>query len=91
MLKHGGTPSWRDKHVTPAAIGPPSVAQGRFVGGQQSGLAGCKSPPLFKCGACSCSSQQQHQRGPWGASRRPSAATYLPTYLQHVPIPLIRG
>ena len=48
MRKHGGTPSRRDKHVTLAAISPPGVAQGRFVGGHQSGLAGCKSPPLFK-------------------------------------------
>ena len=39
MRKHGGTPSRRDKHVTPAAISPPGVARGRFVGGQQSGLA----------------------------------------------------
>ena len=38
MRKHGGTPSRRDKHVTPAAISPPVVARGRFVGGQQSGL-----------------------------------------------------
>ena len=78
MRKHGGTPSRRDKHVTLAAIGPPGVARGRFVGGQQSGLAGGKSPPLFKCGASSCSSQQQRQREPWGASPRPSAPT-LPT------------
>ena len=54
MRKHVGTPSWRDKHVTLAAISPPGDARGCFVGGQQSGLAGCKSPPLFKCGASSC-------------------------------------
>ena len=47
MRKHGGTPSWRDNNVTPAAISPPGVARGCFVGGQQSGLAGCKPPPLF--------------------------------------------
>ena len=47
MRKHGGTPSRRDKHVTLAAISPPGVARGRFVGGQQSGLAGSKPPPLF--------------------------------------------
>ena len=57
MRKHGGTPSRRDKHVTPVAISPPGVARGRFVGGQQSGLAGCKPPPLFMRGASSCSSQ----------------------------------
>ena len=68
MPKHGGTPSWRDKHVTPAAISPPGVARGRFVGGPQSGLAGCKPPPLFQRGASSCSSQRQRQREPWGAS-----------------------
>ena len=58
MRKHGGTPSGRDKHVTLAAISPPGVPRGRFVGGQQSGLAGCKLAPLFKCGASSRSSQR---------------------------------
>ena len=81
MRKHGSTPSWRDKCVTLAAISPPGDAWGRFVGGQQSGLAGCKWPPLFKRGASSCSSQRQRQREPWGASPRPTASTYLPTYL----------
>ena len=57
MRKHGGTPSWRDKHVTPAAISPPGVAQGRSVWDQQSGLAGCKPPPLYMREASSCSSQ----------------------------------
>ena len=47
MRKHGGTASRRDKHVTPGAISPPGVARGRFVGIHQSGLAGCKPPPLF--------------------------------------------
>ena len=79
MRKHGGIPSRRDKHVTLAAISPPGVARGRFVGGQQSGLAGCKPPPLFKRGASSCSSQGRRQGEPWGASPRPSAPTYLPT------------
>ena len=78
MRKHGGTPSWRDKHVTPAAISPPVVARGCFVGGQQSGLAGCKPPPLFTRGASSCSSQGRRQGEPWGTSPRPSAPTYLP-------------
>ena len=77
MRKHGGTPSRRDKHVTPAAIGAPGVSRGRLVGGQQSGLAGCKPPPLFMRGASSCLSQRQRQREPWGASPRPSAPTYL--------------
>ena len=82
MRKHGGTPSRRDKHVTPAAISPPGVARGRFVGGQQSGLAGCKPPPLFMREASSCSSQGRRQGEPWGASPRPSAPTYLPTWKQ---------
>ena len=78
MRKHGGTPSRRDKHVTLAANSPPGVAQGRFVGGQQTGLAGCKPPPLFTREASSCSSQGRRQGEPWGASPRPSAPTYLP-------------
>ena len=78
MRKHGGTPSRRDKHVTLAANSPPGVARGRFVGGQQSGLAGSKPPPLFTCGASSCSSQGPRQGEPGGASPRPSAPTYLP-------------
>ena len=81
MRKHGGTPSRRDKHVTLAAISPPGVARGRFVGGQQSGLAASKPPPLFTRGASSCSSQGRRQGEPWGASPRPSAPTY-PTYLE---------
>ena len=81
MRKHGGTPSRRDKHVTLAAISPPGVALGRSVGGQQSGLAGCKPPPLFTRGASSCSSQGRRQGEPWRPSPRPSAPTYLPTYL----------
>ena len=80
MRKHGGTPSRRDKHITLAAISPPGVARGRFVGGQQSGLAGCKPPPLFTRGASSCSSQKRRQGEPRGASPRPSALAYLPTY-----------
>ena len=82
MRKHGGTPSRRDKDVTLAANSPPGVTRGRFVGGHQSGLAGCKPPPLFKRGASSCSSKRHCQREPWGASPRPSAPTYLPTLIQ---------
>ena len=88
MRKHGGTPSRRDKHVTLAAISPPGVARGRFVGGQQSGLAGSKPPPLFTREASSCSSQGRRQGEPWGASPRPSAPTYLPT--SKLKLPLIR-
>ena len=54
MRKHGCTPSSCDKHVTLAVISSPSDARGWFVGGHQSGLAGCKSPPLFKRKASSC-------------------------------------
>ena len=89
MRKHGGTPSWRDKHVTPAAISPPGVARGRFVGGQQSGLAGCKPPPLFPHGASSCSSQGRCQGEPRGASPRPSAPNYLPSPGLVPPLPLL--
>ena len=78
MRKHGGTPSRRDKHVTLAAISPPGVARGRFVGGQQSGLAGSKPPPLFTREASSCSSQGRRQGELWGASPQPSAPIYLP-------------
>ena len=56
MRKHRGTRSRRDKHVTLAAISRRGVARGRFAGGQQSGLAGCKQPPLFTRGTSSYSS-----------------------------------
>ena len=75
MRKHGGTPSRRDKHVTLAAISPPGVARGRFVGGQQSGLAGSKPPPLFTREASSCSS------GGTMGRLSTTECTYLPTYL----------
>ena len=68
------TSRWRRSALT-------VLPRGRFVGGQQSGLAGCKPPPLFTGEASSCSSQGQRKGEPWGASPRPSAPTYLPTYL----------
>ena len=80
MCKHGGTPSGRDKHVTLAAISPPGVARGLFVGGQQSGLAGRKPPPFFMRGTSSCPSQGRRQGERWGAPPRPSAPTYLPPF-----------
>ena len=43
MRKHGGTPSWRDKHVTPAAISPPGVAQDRFCWGPTVRSSGMKA------------------------------------------------
>ena len=79
MRKHGGTPTRPDVIVTLAAISPRGVARGRFVGGHQKGLAGCKPPPLFIPGASSCTSRGQHQGEPWGASPRPRVPTYLPT------------
>ena len=91
MRKHEGSPYRRDKYVTLAAISPPGVARGRFVGGHQPGLAGCKSPPLFKSGASSCSSQRRHRREPWGASPRLSAPTYLPTSTQRTKRAQARG
>ena len=78
MRKHRSTTSRRDKCVTLAAKSPPGAAQSRSSGGQQSGLARCMPPPLFKRGASSCSSQPQPQQKPWGASPRPTAPTYLP-------------
>ena len=80
MHKHGGTPSRRDKHVTLAAISPPGVARGRFFGGQQSGLAGCKPPPLFTRGASSCSSRGATPGGTIGRLST-TECTYSPTYL----------
>ena len=32
MRKHGGTPSRRDEHVTPAAISPPGVSRAALLG-----------------------------------------------------------
>ena len=78
MCKHGGTHSPQDKYVTLAANSPPGAARGRFVGGHQSGVGGCKLPPFFNRGASSCASQGRRQGEPWGASPRPSAPTYLP-------------
>ena len=78
MGKHGGTPAQRDKYAKLAAISPPGDAWGRLVGGDQSGLGGCKPPPLFKRGASSCSSQRQRWREPRGAPPRRSAPTYPP-------------
>ena len=77
MRKHGGTPSRRDKQVTLAAISPPGDARGRFVGGQQSGLAGCKPPPLFTRAASSCSSQGRRQGEPRGVGQDANAINWL--------------
>ena len=83
VRKHGGTPSGRDKYVMPAAISPLCAARGRSVWGHLSGLVGCKPPLLFMRRASSCPSQQRGQREPWGASPRPSAPAYPPSYLPH--------
>ena len=84
MRKHGGTLSWRDKHVTQAANSPPGVARGRFVEGQQSGVAGSKPPPLYTRGASSCSSQGRRQENHGAPLHDP---VHLPTYL-HRPLRL---
>ena len=55
MRRHGDTPSWHDTSVRLAAISPPGVAQGRFFGSHQSGLAECKPSRLFMHRAPSCS------------------------------------
>ena len=73
----GGKPCQQDKYVTLAAIIPPGVAQGRFVGGHQSGVAGCKLPPLFKHGASFCLSQRQTPAGPMGRLST-TKCTHLP-------------
>ena len=80
MRKHGGTPSRRDKHVVLAAISSPGVAWGCFVGGQQSGLAGCKPPPLFMRGTSSCPSRGAMPGGTMGRLST-TECTDLPTYL----------
>ena len=80
MRKHGGTPSEHDKYVTLAANSPPGVAGGCFVEGDQSGLAGCKSPPLFKRGASSCLATAATPAGTMGRLST-TECTYLPTYL----------
>ena len=87
MRKHRGTPSRRDKHVTLAAITPPGVARGRFVGGQQSGLVGCKPPPLFTRGASSCSSQGRHQGNQGAPLQDRVHLPTLPTSSSLIPLP----
>ena len=81
MGKHGGTPSWRDKQVTPAEISPSSVARGPPVWGptvRSSGMYAAsplhaRSLFLFVTGAT-----------PGGTMGRLSTTecTYLPTYLE---------
>ena len=78
MRKHGGTPSQRDKHVTLAAISPPGVAQGRFVGSQQSGLAGSKRLPSSRAKPLPVR-HRGDARGNHGAPLHDRV--HLPTYL----------
>ena len=82
MRKYGGTPSWRDKYVTLEAISPPGVAQGRFVGGHQSGLAGCKSPPPIQARSLFLFVTAATPAGTMGRFST-TECTYLPTYLPH--------
>ena len=79
MLKHGGTLSGRDKHVTLAAISPPGVARARFVWGHQSGLADVSRLP-------SSSAEPPPVRHSGNASRKHGAPLHdrvhhLATYL----------
>ena len=82
MRDHGGPPSQPDRLIMLAAIRPLSVARGRFVGGCQFSLAGCKPSPVFMCGAPSCTVTLQRQGEPGGASPQQSAPIYLPTFKQ---------
>ena len=80
MRKHGGTPSRRDKCVTPVAISPPGATRGRFVGGHQSGVTGCKPPPLFKpepLAVCHSGNASGNHGAPL------HNPVHLPTYLLH--------
>ena len=70
MRKSRGTPFRQGKYVTLAAMSRPGVARGRIVGSHQSGLTGCKSPPLFTPGSSSvraviCSHQGCEVVGSW--------------------------
>ena len=67
-----------EKYVTLAAISPHGVARGRFVGSYQSGLPGCKSPPVFLFVTAAT---------PAGTMGRFSTTecTYVPTYLRPTP------
>ena len=84
MRKHWGTPSRRGTFLTLAATSPPGVARGRFVGGHQSGLAGCKPPPLFKRKASSCTVTRAMLGGTMGRLST-TECTYLPTFCNLVP------
>ena len=74
----GGPPSRHDKQSRWRPSAPPVVPRAALLGATSQDLARCKSPPLFKRGTSSCTSQGQRQGEPWGASPRPSAPTYLP-------------
>ena len=80
MRKHRGTPSQRDKFVTLAAISPPSSARGCFVGGRQSGLAGCKPPTPLHARSLLLYVTAATPEGTLERLSR-TESTYLPTYL----------
>ena len=80
MCKHGGTPSRHGTFPMLAVTSPPGAARGRFVGGQKSGLVGCKLPPLFKFGAFSCSITGATPGRTTGRIST-NETTYLPAYL----------
>ena len=83
MRKRGGTPSRRGKFLTLAATSPPDVGRGRFVGGHQSGLVGCKPPPLFKRRASSFTVTGAMPTETMGRLST-TQCTYLPTYLYQI-------
>ena len=65
MRKHGGPPSRLGMLLTLAAS-PPGIVRGRFAGGQQSRLAGCKPPSLFKRRDSSCTVTEAIAQGTMG-------------------------
>ena len=85
MRKHGGPPSRHDKLSRWRRSALPVLPGAALLGCHNSGLAGCKPPPLFMRGTSSCPSQGRRQGKTWGASPRPSAPTYLPLKGAEVP------
>ena len=60
VRKHGGTSSWRDKHVTLAAISPPGAARGRFVGGDARQATPARKGARCEAGAGSTRPHRPH-------------------------------
>ena len=84
MLKHGGAPSRSSMSLMLVATSPPSDSQGQFAWGHQSGLAGCKLPPLSKRRAFYFTVTGAMLGGNMGRLSMTECTylrTYLPTYL----------